>query len=215
MDVFGYDDVYDERNQGEFAMARPVFRTALCDMLDIEYPILLAGMGSRGKATPPALVAAVSEAGGMGVIGGSGLMPEELRRVIRETRTMTGKPIGVDLILPAKVAGGAGTTRSEVRAKLKADFPDHVAFVDELMREHGLTPTELEDEFVVSSTTGDGGDTPGANARNLIQQQVDVIMEEDVQMFAAGLGDPSWVAPRAHEKGMCVMGLIGSPRHAA
>ena len=52
---------------------RPTFRTQLCDMLEIEYPIMLAGMGSMGKATPPALVAAVSNAGGMGVIGGAGL----------------------------------------------------------------------------------------------------------------------------------------------
>ena len=43
-------------------MKGPVFRTSLCEMLKIEYPILLAGMGSRGLATPPALVAAVSEA---------------------------------------------------------------------------------------------------------------------------------------------------------
>ncbi|MDD9906060.1 MAG: nitronate monooxygenase, partial [Rhodospirillaceae bacterium] len=54
-------------------MTGPVFRTPLCEMLNIEYPILLAGMGARGLATPPALVAAVSEAGGMGVVGGSGL----------------------------------------------------------------------------------------------------------------------------------------------
>ena len=44
---------------------RPTFRTQLCDMLEIEYPIMLAGMGSMGKATPPALGAAVSNAGGM------------------------------------------------------------------------------------------------------------------------------------------------------
>ncbi|NKB58431.1 MAG: nitronate monooxygenase [Alphaproteobacteria bacterium] len=195
-------------------MSRPVFRTALCDLLDIEYPILLAGMGSRGKATPPALVAAVSEAGGMGVVGGSGLVPEELREAIRETRTLTDKPIGVDLILPAKVAGGAGATRSDVRSKLKSDFPEHVAFVESLMEEHGLTPVPLDNEFVVANTTGEGGETPGSNTKNMIQQQVDVIMEEDVQMFAAGLGDPSWVVPMAREKNMAVMGLVGSPRNA-
>jgi nitronate monooxygenase len=195
-------------------MARPIFRTALCDILDIEYPILLAGMGSRGKATPPALVAAVSEAGGMGVVGGSGLVPEELREAIRETRKLTGKPIGVDLILPAKVAGGAGATRSDVRAKLKADFPAHVAFVEALMAQHGLTAVDLDNEFVVANTTGAGGETPGSNSKNMIQQQVDVIMDEDVQMFAAGLGDPSWVVPMAREKNMTVMGLVGSPRNA-
>ncbi len=77
-------------------MARPVLKTKICERLGIEYPILLAGMGARGKATPPALVAAVSEAGGLGVVGGSGLPPELLRTQIRETRKLTERPIGVD-----------------------------------------------------------------------------------------------------------------------
>ena len=46
------------------------------------------------------------------------------------------------------------------------------------------------------------------------QKQVEVVLEEDVQVFAAGLGDPSWVVPMAHEKGMTVIGLVGSPRNA-
>ncbi|MFM7570465.1 MAG: hypothetical protein ACKO8O_17430 [Betaproteobacteria bacterium] len=45
-------------------MTRSVLHTSLCDDLGIEYPIFLAGMGVKGKATPPKLVAAVSEAGG-------------------------------------------------------------------------------------------------------------------------------------------------------
>jgi nitronate monooxygenase len=181
-------------------MARPVLRTRLCDMLGIDYPILLAGMGSRGKATPAALVAAVSEAGGMGVIGGSGLPAEELQSVIREVRKLTGKPIGVDLLLPASLAKGAGTTRSEVRRQLKEKFPEHVAFVKSLMRQYGLPEVYVDNEAVVSE--------------NLIEQQVRVVMEEDVQVFAAGLGDPSWVVPQAHARGMTVMGLAGTPRNA-
>ena len=65
-------------------MPRPLLKTALCEILGIEYPILLAGMGSRGKATPAELVAAISEAGGMGCIGGSGLTPEEIRFAIED-----------------------------------------------------------------------------------------------------------------------------------
>jgi NAD(P)H-dependent flavin oxidoreductase YrpB (nitropropane dioxygenase family) len=179
---------------------QPVLRTRLCDMLGIDYPILLAGMGSRGKATPAALVAAVSEAGGMGVIGGSGLPADELQSVIREVRKLTGKPIGVDLLLPASLAKGAGTTRSEVRRQLREKFPEHVAFVKSLMTQYGLPEVYVDNEAVVSE--------------NLIEQQVRVVMEEDVQVFAAGLGDPSWVVPRAHARGMTVMGLAGTPRNA-
>jgi len=57
-------------------MARRILRTKLCDMLGIEYPILCAGMGPTliGETTgaPVELVVAVCEAGGMGVLGGSG-----------------------------------------------------------------------------------------------------------------------------------------------
>ena len=181
-------------------MARPRLRTQLCDMLGVEYPILLAGMGSRGTATPPALVAAVSEAGGLGVIGGSGLPAEELQRVIRETRRMTDRPIGVDLLLPASLAKDAGTTRSEVRRQLWEKFPEHVAFVRALMEEHDLPDVYVDNEAVIST--------------NLIEDQVRIVMEEKVQVFAAGLGDPSWVVPQAHAKGMIVMGLAGTPRNA-
>ena len=73
-------------------------KTALCDFLGIEYPICLAGMG--GRWTPPELVAAVSNAGGLGVMGGSGIQVEELRQRIRKVRELTDKPFGVDLLLP-------------------------------------------------------------------------------------------------------------------
>ena len=44
-------------------MNKSVLHTSLCDDLKIEYPIFLAGMGVKGRATPPELVAAVSNAG--------------------------------------------------------------------------------------------------------------------------------------------------------
>jgi NAD(P)H-dependent flavin oxidoreductase YrpB (nitropropane dioxygenase family) len=187
-------------------MTRAVLKTPLCERLGIEYPIVLAGMGSRGAATPAELVAAVSEAGGLGVIGGSGLPAEELRSVIRKVRTITRKPIGVDLILPTSVAE-APPSRSAVRVALKEKFPEHYAFVRKLMAEHGLPDVIVENEFVVSAATGTGQKTPQ-------EEQVDVIMEEDVQVFAAGLGDPSWIVPRARAKGMTVMGLVGNVRNA-
>lgn len=85
-------------------MPRPVLRTALCEMLGIEYPIVLAGMGpvAGGIAGPVAtapLVAAVSNAGGLGVLGGAGFSPERLRQEINVVRSMTDKPFGVDLLL--------------------------------------------------------------------------------------------------------------------
>jgi enoyl-[acyl-carrier protein] reductase II len=68
----------------------------ICEMLGIEYPIFLGGMAHVARAT---LVAAVSEAGGIGIIGSGGMPPEVLEREIAEVRKLTGKPFGVNLML--------------------------------------------------------------------------------------------------------------------
>jgi len=181
-------------------MARPVLRTAICDQLGIEYPIFQAGMGSRGAATPPKLAAAVSEAGGLGVLGGSALSAEEIRQRIRTVRSLTDKPFGVDLLLPASLAQ-AETARSAVRAQIAKDFPKYAAFERELRQRYGLDPdVVLQDEVVISP--------------KLVQAQAQVCLDEKVPVFIAGLGDPTWFVPKAKAQGMCVMGLVGTVRHA-
>lgn len=70
-------------------------RTPLCDLLDIEHPIMLAGMGGVSYAP---LTAAVSNAGGYGVLGMAGTTPDFIRQQMREVRTLTDKPFGVDLL---------------------------------------------------------------------------------------------------------------------
>ena len=76
------------------------FRTALCDLLGIEYPILQSGMGSVAGSD---LVAEVSRAGGLGILAGLRLSPDELRLRIREVRERTDKPFGVNLWLHAEL----------------------------------------------------------------------------------------------------------------
>jgi NAD(P)H-dependent flavin oxidoreductase YrpB (nitropropane dioxygenase family) len=58
-------------------------------------------MGGVARAK---LAAAVSEAGGLGVIGATGMRPERLREEIRKVRDLTDRPFGVDILLPAEVA---------------------------------------------------------------------------------------------------------------
>lgn len=70
-------------------------RTPLCDLLDIEHPIMLAGMGGVSYAP---LAAAVSNAGGYGVLGMAGTTPDFIRQQMREVRALTDKPFGVDLL---------------------------------------------------------------------------------------------------------------------
>ena len=69
-------------------------QTRICEILEIEYPIFLAGMGG---ASVPALAAAVSNAGGLGVLGAAACSPDQLRSWIRQTREMTDKPFGVNI----------------------------------------------------------------------------------------------------------------------
>src|SRR5688500_7920490 len=76
--------------------APPVPRTSLCDLLGIEHPILSVGFGPTAG---PELVAAVSAAGGCGVLGGSNVPPAALRERIRAVRDRTDRPFGVNLLL--------------------------------------------------------------------------------------------------------------------
>ncbi len=70
-------------------------RTPICDLLGIEHPILLAGMGGVAYAE---LCAAVSNAGGFGTLGMAGRSQSEIREEIRKVRDLTDKPFGVDLL---------------------------------------------------------------------------------------------------------------------
>ena len=182
-------------------MTAPVLSTRLCDILEVEYPICLAGMG--GRWTPPELVAAVSESGGLGVMGGTGMKVEELRGRIRRVRELTDKPFGVDLLLPVVTGSvdtsGGGQPESQFDA-VRRQYPRHAAFVDTLIEEFRLERADPPE--------------PGETGLALARKQVDMILEEDVAVFAAALGDPAWVVPMAREKGVKVMGLVGSVRNA-
>ncbi|KAL6881143.1 2-nitropropane dioxygenase [Trichoderma novae-zelandiae] len=91
-------------------MASPQqIRTSLTDLFKINHPILLAGMN---VAAGPKLAAAVTNAGGMGVIGGVGYTPEMLKEQIAELKSYLNDknaPFGVDLLIP-QVGGSARKT---------------------------------------------------------------------------------------------------------
>jgi enoyl-[acyl-carrier protein] reductase II len=73
-----------------------LFRTELCELLNIEYPILQGGMAWVATAE---LAAAVSNAGGLGIIGSGAAPPEWLKDQLHRTRQLTGKPFGVNVML--------------------------------------------------------------------------------------------------------------------
>ena len=69
--------------------------TPLCDLLGVAHPIMLAGMGGVSYAE---LAAAVSNAGGYGVLGMAGRGPDFIREEMRKVRALTKRPFGVDLL---------------------------------------------------------------------------------------------------------------------
>ena len=77
--------------------ADATMKTALCHMLGIEYPIVAAPMGP--DLTGPEMVAAVSNAGGLGILQAQFCAPPLLREQIHQVRALTGKPFGVNLLL--------------------------------------------------------------------------------------------------------------------
>jgi NAD(P)H-dependent flavin oxidoreductase YrpB (nitropropane dioxygenase family) len=76
-----------------------LIRTPLTELLGIEHPVVSAGMGAG--AADGELAGTVSAAGGLGVIGGSFVPPDELRAMVRRARELTANPIGINLLLHA------------------------------------------------------------------------------------------------------------------
>ncbi|HXG41311.1 MAG TPA: nitronate monooxygenase, partial [Dehalococcoidia bacterium] len=186
-------------------MSRPVLRTPLCDLLGIEYPVILAGMGPSGTATRgiarAELVAAVSNAGGLGVIGGAGMSPEELRQEIRKVRDLTDKPFGVDLLLPALGQIPPATSGGSAPASWRELVPGEVReFVLQIKRRF-----ELPDV---------GQEAMPRFAPDHIRRQMEVVLEERVPVFASGLGDPAPFVPDLHRNGTRVIALVGNVKNA-
>jgi enoyl-[acyl-carrier protein] reductase II len=125
-----------------------MLRTGICEQLGIRYPIVLAGMGGVSLHR---LVAAVSNAGGLGVLGAATLGAQQLRDEIRKTRALTDRPFAVDLLAP----------------------------IPEMIRPH-----------------------------------MQVVFEEEVKVFVAGLAVPQEFIAEMHARGMTVIVMVGKVRHA-
>jgi NAD(P)H-dependent flavin oxidoreductase YrpB (nitropropane dioxygenase family) len=173
-------------------------------MLGIEHPVILAGMSlgnDDAMPSPPRLAAAVTNAGGLGVMGCGSRKPETIDWCIREFRKLSSGPFGIDLLLPATMAEMQVETKAQMRERIAQEYPQHVAFVKRLIQELNLPEVELRDN--------DPAMTPAQ-----LRKQFEVVLDHKVPVFVAGLGDPSWVVPLAHQQGMKVGGMVGAPRHA-
>jgi NAD(P)H-dependent flavin oxidoreductase YrpB (nitropropane dioxygenase family) len=192
-------------------MTRPILRTEFCRRVGIEYPVILAGMGPvAGTGDPVAtaeLAAAVSEAGGLGMIGGVAYSPDELREQIRKVRSLTDKPFGVDLLLSSVFLiprGSDPLPSGPARSQLPKE---HLAAIDRIA-------AELDIELLEAPPESDAMGSWVPAGKSWAGSQMEVILEEDVPVFASGLGSPGPFADALKANGTTVLALVGNV-HAA
>lgn len=172
----------------------PLFRAGVSKALGIDYPIMLAGMGGVSASN---LVAAVSNAGGLGVIGGAMMSPRHLRAEIRAVRDATDKPFGVDLLAPdpEAIRPHMAVLYEEGVKVFVAGLAIPEAFIGEMHEKdmlvlvmvgkvrHAEKAVHAGADIVVAQGTEAGGHTGLIGGMALIPQVVDAV---DVPVMAAG-----------------------------
>ncbi|MDF2119459.1 nitronate monooxygenase [Roseiarcaceae bacterium H3SJ34-1] len=166
-------------------MSEGLFDTRVSARLGIELPILGAPMGG---CAGPDLVAAVSNAGGLGILGHATLEPDEVLRQIRRTKQLTARPFGIGLLFPANDG-----------KLVAAHAPAHPL------------PRFLE-QFIDTQTQV--SEPPKRYDAQTAEQRLEIAIAEGVAVLTLGLGAPAHVIARAKAAGMTVIVLVGS-RHAA
>lgn len=186
-------------------------RSRVCEMLGIRYPILLAGMGG---ASVPRLAAAVSNAGGLGVLGAAACSPDQLRDWIRETRALTDKPFGVDTLLPASVRRGSKPQSGGGDVDPQAVLAEYKHFATDFMEREKLEPTGRSAIVADKGPRREREGTLAFFSKEFFEAQMEVVIEEKVPVYAAGLGNPAPWLDRLHANGTKVMAVVGAVKHA-
>ncbi|MFC3747003.1 NAD(P)H-dependent flavin oxidoreductase [Paenibacillus sp. GCM10012306] len=161
-----------------------MFETELTRTLKIRYPIFQAPMA--GGPTTPELVAAVSNAGGLGNLGAGYLTPEQIRSTIHKIRERTDKPFGVNLFVPEQP--------EECEEAV-------VQMMDQLNKYHvryGITQNPVTPKTLVS-----------------FDEQVQVLLEEKVPVFSFTFGIPAQdVIQAMKQQGTVVIGTATTVEEA-
>jgi len=149
------------------------------------------------------VVAAVSKAGGLGVLGALAFSPEQLEIELNWIdEHVDGKPYGVDVVMPAKYAGAGELDPDRMGEQLKEMIPQqHRDWVDQLLAEHDVPklPDEDRSEGLLGWVHEKG------------REQVQIALEHPIKLLANALGSPPKdVVDLAHEHGVKVAALCGS-----
>ena len=190
-------------------------RTRVTEMFGIEFPIL-AFSHCRD------VVAAVSKAGGMGVLGAVAHSPEDLETDLGWIEAEIGdRPYGVDLIIPARYAGddAGGYSLEEIRGLIPAA---HAAFVEDILARYDVPPLPSDGDNGAGAGGGaavpvgvgmTGGDAPfSANAAG---PQLDIALAHRTAFVANALGPPPrTMIDAVKASGKLVGALAGRAVHA-
>jgi NAD(P)H-dependent flavin oxidoreductase YrpB (nitropropane dioxygenase family) len=176
-------------------------RTPVSEQFGIERPIF-------AFSHSPAVVAAVSRAGGMGVFGALSYTPDQLREHLNWIDdNVEGKPYGVDVVMPASYAGADLSDPEALLGELEKMIPEEYrAFVADLLDGHG-TPSLPEDATEPRGLLG--------WTRATAMPQVEIALEHPIALLANALGPPPQdVVEQAHDKDVRVAALVGHVDHA-
>jgi enoyl-[acyl-carrier protein] reductase II len=177
-----------------------VLQTRLTDLLGIEHPVMLAGMGGVSYAE---LVASVSEAGGFGCLGASVMSPDRMVDEIRQAKGRTGKPFGVDLLTatPGDLQGQVERAVREGASVFVAGLGVPHEFVDYCHAhgvlvvnmcgkvEHARRAVEAGCDLVVAQGTEAGGHTGTVATMPLVPLIVDAVGDRVPVVAAGGIFD--------------------------
>ena len=157
--------------------------TPLCDLLGIRYPIIQAPMA--GGWTTPELVSEVSNAGGLGMLAGARVSPDQLREDIRAVKSRTDRPFGVNFLIAPPEPGNEDVAAAQ-------------RLLNCFRKELGLPPGKIDLAPQPSS----------------LLEQLKVPFEERVPVPSFALGDPGGLIDEAHAVGAHVTSMVTTVEEA-
>jgi NAD(P)H-dependent flavin oxidoreductase YrpB (nitropropane dioxygenase family) len=185
-------------------------RTGICDQLGIEYPVL-AFSHCRD------VVAAVTRGGGFGVLGATSLTPEQLEIELRWIDdAVGGKPYGVDVLVPEKLAGMEKGERFSAAALGELIPEEHRRFLDSLLAEYGIDPAPAGADGDAANGVDDhaAGIAAGLSGEGAVRL-IEVALTHPIRLVANALGaPPREMIKAAHAAGVPVAALAGKREHA-
>jgi NAD(P)H-dependent flavin oxidoreductase YrpB (nitropropane dioxygenase family) len=156
----------------------------------------------------PAVVLAVTRAGGFGVLGAAGMEPEELDQALKKiSEECAGKAFGIDLIIPDNYVGSeqGGLTVEELQKHIPQGHRD---FVEGLLDQYHVPPLPASCK-TLTSRAGLGISLKRGT------QLVDIALSYPVRLIVNALGvPPTYIIERAHQQGVRVGALVGAVKHA-